>query len=90
MFKDKKVRDIAVCQDCNFLQIITAMFQLNRQGLGLSKTEQKERFNELETCKTRMFAEPLAQWRVLKPGEHCDVETLSGHTILSVCQEIKQ
>ena len=51
MFKGDKVRDIAVCQDCSFPRIITAMSQLNSRGLGLSKTDQKKRLNELETFK---------------------------------------
>ena len=51
MFKGDKVRDIAVCQDCNFPRIIAAMSQLNSRGLGLSKTEQKKRLDELETFK---------------------------------------
>ena len=51
LFKGDKVRGIAVCQDCNFPRIIATMSQLISRGLGLSKTDQKKRLDELEAFK---------------------------------------
>ena len=51
LYKGDKVRDIAICNKCNFRRTIYSMWKLNSKQQQLSKCQQKKRLEDLETFK---------------------------------------
>ena len=51
LFKGDKVRDIAICNNCNFGRAIYSMWKINSTQQGLSKQEQQKGLKDLETFK---------------------------------------
>ena len=63
LFKGQKVRDIVPCTECQFPRCIYSMYKLNSSNLGLSKSQQKKRLDELDKFKDTYLC-----------GDSCPVE----------------
>ena len=51
LFKGDKVCDIVICNKCNFSRAIYSMLKINSKQQHLSKRQQKERLEDLESFK---------------------------------------
>ena len=75
LFKGDKVRDIAICKNCNFGRAIYSMWKINSTQQGLSKREQQKRLKDLETfkesylCGNACTVEGFETKRTLRCGE---------------------